>query len=373
MGASLPATTLPRSGGVSEDGSRPDARPGFHELTIRHRRSKLALIALLGLVLAAGILATGIGAMTVAPAQVVAILAGKIGLTLPVEFAAYQDNVVWMLRIPRVLFAVLVGGGLALSGASMQGLFRNPLADPALTGVSGGAALGAVCSIILGTSGMGQWVLSLAAFAGGLAAALLVARLSRVEGRTSVAHMLLAGIAINAFTWSGIGLATYLADDAQLRSITFWNLGSLGAATWKSLLVLAAFVVVPAVFLHRQKRVLNALLLGESEAGQLGFEVEDVKRRIVFATAVLVGGAVAATGIIGFVGLVAPHLVRLALGPDHRTVLPASFLLGALLLLIADTLCRTVAAPAEIPIGVVTALLGAPFFLYLLQSRRGFL
>lgn len=347
--------------------------PHFRERTARDRRSRVILLAMLGVVALAAMLAAASGAMAIAPSDIAAILARKIGIPAPVSYTTAQENVVWLLRIPRVAFALLVGGGLALSGAAMQGLFRNPLADPALTGVSGGAALGAVGAIVFGASGAGLWLLSGCAFAGGFAAALLVTRLARVDGRTSVSHMLLAGIAINAFTWSGIGLATYFADDAQLRGITFWNLGSLGAASWKSLAVLAPFVFVPAVFLYRQTRVLNALLLGESEAGQLGFDVESAKRGVVLATAVLVGGAVAATGIIGFIGLVAPHLVRLVIGANHRSLLPASVLLGALLLLLADTLCRTMAAPAEIPIGVVTALLGAPFFLYLLQSRRGFL
>ncbi len=320
------------------------------------------------------IVSVGTGAMKITPAQVLAILLHPIAPHLPVAYDAQQSGVLWLLRLPRVLLAVLVGGGLALGGASMQGMFRNPLADPALTGVSSGAALGAVSSIVfagaLGFRALPWWTLPAGAFVGGLLATVLVSQLGRSGTGTSVAGLLLAGIAVNAFCGAGIGLATFVANDAQLRSITFWSLGSLGGANWSMCALLLLLTLGCGWVLFRQSRVLNALLLGEAEASHLGFRVETCKRLLLACTALLVGASVSVVGIVGFIGLVAPHLSRLVLGPDHRFLLPVSTLLGALLLLVADTLCRTVAAPAEIPVGVATALLGAPFFLGLLRRER---
>lgn len=338
------------------------------------RRRRQRVLGALALVLAAAVLvAIGRGALAISPAQVIAILAGRLGLETGTPFDAQQAAVLWTLRAPRVVFALLVGGGLALSGAAMQGLFRNPLADPVLTGVSGGGALGAVSVIVFGARlgwSASAWTLPMAAFAGSLLATVLVQRLGRLSGRTSVAHMLLAGVAVNAFCGAGLGLATLAATDAQLRSITFWSLGSVGIASWPACAVLAPLAVVPGVALLAQARPLNALLLGESEAGHLGCHLEWLKGLVMLAIALIVGAVVSATGIIGFVGLVAPHLVRLAWGADHRLLLPAATLLGAILLVVADTVCRTALAPAEIPLGIVTALAGAPFFLWLLAREQ---
>lgn len=352
----------------------PDAPAEPQGMFRARRRPVVACLVLAGTLLAAMVVATGTGAMKISPAQVLAILLHPLALDLPVAYDVPQAGVLWLLRLPRVILAVLVGGGLALSGASMQGMFRNPLADPALTGVSSGAALGAVSSIVfagaLGFRALPLWALPVSAFAGGLSATALVSRLGRSGVGTSVAGLLLAGIAVNAFCGAGIGLATFVANDAQLRSITFWSLGSLGAANWPTCALLFPLTLGCGWVLTRQSRVLNALLLGESEAGHLGFHVETGKRLLLACTALLVGVSVSVVGIVGFIGLVAPHLSRLALGPDHRTLLPVSTLLGAILLLVADTLCRTVATPAEIPVGVATALLGAPFFLWLLRRER---
>ena len=305
----------------------------------------------------------------------------KAGLRLlgvPLDGAGLQqaELIVGQIRLPRSLLGLAVGAVLALSGVAMQGLFRNPLADPGLVGVSSGAALGAALAIVLGSlwggipEALGPYLLSLCAFAGGLGVTALVYRLGRHDGQTSVATMLLAGVALTALAGAAIGLLTYLADDATLRTLTFWNMGSLNGASYARLWPLLLVLVLVACWLPRRAAALNALLLGESEARHLGFEVERLKRELVFCTALGVGAAVAAAGLIGFVGLVVPHLLRLLVGPDHRILLPASALAGASLLLLADLLARLLMAPAELPIGIVTALLGAPFFLYLLVRER---
>jgi len=272
---------------------------------------------------------------------------------------------------------MLIGGGLAVAGAAMQGLFRNPLADPGLIGVSSGAAVAAVATIVLGatvldfaTQALGPFALSIAAFGGGAATTLLVYRLSLVHGTVSVSTMLLAGIAINAVAGAITGIFTFVADDAQLRSLTFWSMGSLGGATWPAVAAAAPFIGLATLAVLRYARPLNALLLGEAEAGHLGCNVERLKRSVVLLVALSVGAAVAVAGIIGFVGLVVPHLLRLTLGPDHRFLLPGAALLGASLLLGADLIARTLVAPAELPIGIVTAIIGGPFFMYLLQRGR---
>lgn len=286
------------------------------------------------------------------------------------------ELIIGQIRMPRTLLGLAVGAVLALSGVAMQGLFRNPLADPGLVGVSSGAALGAAMAIVGGAwlgglpEAIAPYLLSASAFAGGLVVTALVYRLGSRNGQTSVSTMLLAGIALTALAGAVIGLFTYLADDATLRTLTFWNLGSLNGASYSRLWPLLLVTVAVGLWLPKRAKALNALLLGESEARHLGFEVERVKRELVFCTALGVGAAVAAAGMIGFIGLVVPHLVRLLVGPDHRVLLPASAMAGAALLLFADVLARLVLAPAELPIGIVTALIGAPFFLYLLLRGR---
>ena len=298
------------------------------------------------------------------------------GLPAPGGEVAQAELIVGQIRLPRALLGLCVGTVLALSGVAMQGLFRNPLADPGLIGVSSGAALGAAVAIVGGAafgglpSALAPYLLSACAFAGGLGVTALVYRLGRRDGQTSVATMLLAGIALTALAGAAIGLFTYLADDATLRTLTFWNLGSLNGASYARLWPLLLVTAAVALWLPRRARALNALLLGESAARHLGFAVERLKRELVFCTALGVGAAVAAAGMIGFIGLVVPHLMRLLVGPDHRLLLPASALAGASLLLLADLLARLLLAPAELPIGIVTALLGAPFFIYLLLRGR---
>lgn len=285
--------------------------------------------------------------------------------------------VVQELRLPRIVLGALVGAALAVAGAILQGLFRNPLADPALIGVSAGAALGAVAVIVLGDRimrGFGMGVPSLmlpgAAFVGALIATVAVWRIATRAGQTSVALLLLAGIAINAIASAGVGILTFMADDTQLRTLTFWTLGSVAHASWDDVQMLAPWMLALACAAPWLARPLNAMLLGEAVAGHLGFPAHRMKQLAVVVCALAVGAAVALTGLIGFVGLVAPHIVRLAGGVDHRWLLPASALLGATLLIAADTLARVIVAPAELPIGLVTALIGGPFFLLLLMRQR---
>jgi iron complex transport system permease protein len=321
------------------------------------------------------VLAVGVGSVAIAPGQVLAILLDRLGVGNDGIYTPQQELILLHIRLPRVLLGALVGGALGVSGAVMQGLFRNPLAEPGLVGVSAGSALCAVAFIVLG-GGLAlrplvqAYGLAAAAFLGGLGTTFLVYRLATSGGRTAVATLLLAGVALAALAGAGTGLLLFLADDAQLRTVTFWTLGSLGGATWTALAAAGPLLLLSLLAAPTLARSLNALLLGEAEAYHLGVRVERAKRWAVLVAALGVGAAVAVSGVIGFVGLVVPHLGRLALGPDHRRLLPASALLGAILLLLADLAARTVVAPAELPIGIVTALAGAPFFLWLLLRER---
>jgi len=276
------------------------------------------------------------------------------------------QTLLFELRLPRVLFAIIVGGALALSGAVMQALFRNPLAEPTLIGISSGASLGAVAALLFGFGSV--LATGLAGFTGAMVAtvaAYLVGR--RMPG---VAGLLLAGIAINAFALSVVSLLITFTSDTQFRSFAFWSLGSLTRASWSSLVWLLPWSVLLSLWLVLRWRVLNALLLGEREAQHLGFDLKRVRLELIFGICLLVGPLVAVTGGIAFIGLVMPHVVRLWLGADHRLLLPMSWMGGAAALLLADGLARLVLMPAELPLGVITSLVGGPFFLWLLLSRR---
>lgn len=291
---------------------------------------------------------------------------------LQANLTPQEQAVLNSIRLPRVLLAVIVGAALAVSGAALQGLFRNPLADPGLIGISSGAAL-AVALMIVSIGPLpgilGLYGLSIAAFMGGLLTSIVIFRFAGLTGASSVTYILLAGIAINALASAGTGFLAYLSDDQELRSLTFWTMGSLGGALWPGVLICASLVIPATFVLYRNAQRLNILLLGESEARHLGVDSERLKRNIIICTAISVGAAVAVSGIIGFVGLVIPHLIRLTLGPDHRLLIPASALLGAIILIIADTVSRTLLAPAEIPVGIFTSLIGGPFFLWLLIKQ----
>lgn len=332
------------------------------------RRSAPVFVALAGLVVLGAALELGVGAAAVDVPRQLACMTFGTG-----ECEAGARYILTELRAPRALVAALVGGGLAVAGAAMQGLFRNPLADPGLVGVSSGAALGAALAIALDVRAPGvpaAIAQPALAFAGGLAATWLVYRLARVRGQTSVVGLLLAGIAVGALAGAAIGLLGYLADDRQLRDLSLWLLGGLGGASRDVAALLLPAVALACGLLWRRARELDALLLGEAEAFHLGVDVERLRRRVVAEVALAVGVCVAFTGMIGFVGLLVPHLLRGLVGPRHRVLLPAAALGGAALLLLADAAARTVLAPAELPVGIVTALLGAPVFLGLLARVR---
>ncbi|WP_067515417.1 FecCD family ABC transporter permease [Endozoicomonas ascidiicola] len=343
------------------------------------RRSHQGALLLTGLAILLPVMvivSIGVGAVPIPAGDILTILFDRLGL-IHSDVSNQSALIVESIRLPRTLLGVIVGGALAVAGASMQGLFRNPLADPSIIGVSSGAALGAGVAIVLGgmlfadaPSLIQSYSISVLAFGGGVLTTWLVYKMGSGSNGTSVATMLLAGVAINALAGAGMGMLNYIADDTMLRNLTFWQMGSLGGATWELVMICATFLIPVMLILIRYGQVLNALLLGESEARHLGINVQKIKLTLIFLTALAVGVSVSVSGIIGFVGLVVPHLIRLAVGPDHRILLPASAMLGGILLLGADMVARTVVAPAELPIGIVTALMGAPFFLSLLWQQR---
>ncbi|CAH0990608.1 Hemin transport system permease protein HmuU [Sinobacterium norvegicum] len=286
----------------------------------------------------------------------------------------YQQLVILDLRLPRTLLALAVGTILAQCGAVMQGLFRNPLADPGIIGASSGAALGAAIAIILLPTALQSVTTPLAAFIGALVTTLLVFKLAQSSNGTSVVMLLLAGVAVAAFGGAMMGFLNYIADDQALRDITLWQMGSVAHTDSTTLLLCTMAAIILALYFQRHAQSLNALLLGESEARHLGIDIEKLKIKLIIVATIGIGISVSAAGIIGFIGLVIPHLVRMLAGPDHRSLLPLSALLGALLLLLADIGARLLMAPAELPVGLVTAIIGAPFFTFLLiKQRKNFL
>ena len=340
-------------------------------------RAGLILFALLAGVALIGALA--IGPFTIAPGRVLTILWAALTGDAAPSTALRERIVVIDVRFPRAVLGALTGAGTAVAGAVMQGVFRNPLADPGLVGVAPGAALAAVAFVVFGAplamllpTPLQALGLPLAAFAGGLGTTLVIARLAAKDGRTQVATLLFAGLALGALASAGTGVMVFLASEQQTREFLFWTLGSLGGATWLKAALAAPFVLGLLAASVVLARGLDALALGEAEAFHAGVSVERLKRGAVIAVAAGVGASVAAAGVVGFIGLVVPHLARLVVGPSHRVLLPASALLGVAVLLGADILARMIAAPAELPLGVVTALVGAPFFLWLLLRRRAF-
>lgn len=335
-------------------------------------KQRIIIAVLWTLLILAVLVAVQAGAVHIAPGAFLSSIAAGLGFSWG-EHTDMQQAVLTVVRMPRIMVALLAGASLAAGGTAMQSLFRNPLADPSIIGISSGAALMAAVAIVMthwANVVFGGWAstlaLPLAAFAGAVGTTFLVFGIAREGRRTNVAAMLLAGVAIAALTGALTGLLTFTANDAQLRSIVFWMLGSLGGADLNAVWVLLIAVPIPLIILLRMHKPLNALALGEDQARHIGVNAEAMKRRVVLCTALMVGATVALCGVIGFVGLVVPHMLRLAGGADNRFLLPASALGGAVLLVLADTIARTVAAPAEVPIGVITALCGAPVFLYLL-------
>jgi iron complex transport system permease protein len=334
--------------------------------TARYRRALAALVVALALSLLLGV---AVGAVWVSPGAILRLTAWKLGLGGRPDVPRFAEVIVFQLRLPRVLLAAIVGAALAASGAVFQGLFRNALADPAIIGVSSGAALGAVLVIVtVGAASLGALAVPLAAFVGAMATSLVVYRLARIGPAVHVATLLLAGIAVAAVISSLMSLVMSFSGQ-QVRDIYAWLLGGLVAEGWRSIAVVLPIVAVGVAGAVLVAHELNLVALGEERAVQLGVEVDRLKRRAIAVGALLAAAAVSVAGVIGFVGLMTPHLLRLVIGADHRRLVPASVLGGATLLVLADLVARTVIAPAELPVGVVTALLGGPFFLFLLRRQ----
>ncbi|ASW07359.1 iron ABC transporter [Rhizobium sp. 11515TR] len=360
-----------------------DAMAGLKQMsqtTARRRegdRSTLAIFVIASLVVvsaAAFLFSITTGASNASVIDVVTgILTGSTESTLGIR----DRIVIFDIRLPRAVLGFLIGGGLAVSGAVMQGLFRNPLADPGLIGVSAGSSLGAVAMIVLGAGALaplahlfGIFSLPIAAFIGGLTTTILLYKVATRYGQTSIATMLLAGIALGSLALAATGILIYMADDRQLRDLTFWSMGSLAGSTWSKVAGAGPIILLSLLPLPFMARGLNALTLGEAAAFHMGISVQRLKNIAIVSVAAAVGASVAVSGGIGFIGIVVPHILRMVIGPDHRFLLPASALLGGSLLVVADVVARTIVSPAELPIGILTAGVGGPFFLWMLLRQR---
>lgn len=317
-----------------------------------------------------------IGAVSLSASQALTIIFRPLGISLA-DVSTIQENVFLTIRLPRLIQTIIIGGALGVSGAALQGLFRNPLVEPGLVGVSNGAAMAAALFIVFGAQWsarffpwLGQLLLPIVAFSGGLISTLVVYRLSRLYGKTNVSMLILSGVAIIAMSQAFIGLAVFYANENQARAYSFWTLGDLGGATWSKILITFPLILVPSAVIIRYSKALNTMAAGESEAFYMGVNVERMKMIAIVCAAMAVGTAVSLAGVIAFVGLVIPHMIRLSFGADHRLVLPASLLGGATLLIVSDIIARTIVSPAELPIGIVTAMIGTPFFIYLLRTAK---
>ncbi|MDA3147655.1 iron ABC transporter permease [Leucobacter sp. UCMA 4100] len=341
--------------------------------SMRGRRavSTLLFVALWAVLIITLLISAGVGQLPIPPSEVLGSLFSKVGLDWFAEPATpMADETLWAIRFPRVAMAALVGAGLAVSGLLMQAVFGNPLAEPGVIGISSGAALGAGISIVFGFTAFGSWSTAVFAFLAGLAATFLVYSMSRSEGKTEVVTLVLTGIAVNAVAGAGIALLTFLGDTQSREEIVFWQLGSLSGSRWDQVSVVApvifAGIVVALLIAHK----LDLLALGERNARHLGVNVEMLRVGVIVLVALLVGVSVAFAGVISFVGLVVPHLMRMILGPAHRPLVWASMLGGAILMTLADLAARTVVPMADLPIGMLTGLVGGPFFFWLLRTTR---
>ncbi len=344
-------------------------------VTAAQRRTSARRVGLLGALslalLAAVVVAAGRGQLDVAPAEVVGSLLHRLGLDLgPMPSHPQGDVTLWTVRFPRVVMAAVAGAALATAGALMQGIFGNPLAEPGVVGVSAGAALAASTVIVFDLAFVGTWTVALFAFVGGLVTTILVYLLSRDGGRTEVVTLVLTGIAVNAVASAGLAFLLFLGDQQAREEIVFWQLGSLNGSRWEQVGVAAPFMVVGLAVAMAMSRRLDLLALGDRAARHVGVDVERLRMGAIVVVALLTAAAVAFCGIIAFVGLVVPHLVRLLAGPGHRLLVPASALGGALLLVVADLGARTLVAYADLPIGMLTSLVGGPFFFWLIRRAR---
>ncbi|MBI3914044.1 MAG: iron ABC transporter permease [Chloroflexi bacterium] len=337
------------------------------------RRQPILILTLFLLILIAALfVATLLGTVAVSLDRIAAIVLKRaLGISLGIEWTDAQESIVWQLRLPRVLGAALVGSALASAGVLFQGLLRNPMADPYLLGTSGGAALAATLALLVPIyfGAIGFSLVPLAAFLGALGSVLIVYRIARIGARTPITMLLLAGFAASSLMASLMSFLMLLNQNT-LQRVVLWTMGGISAGGWDALAIVAPLIFIGILAAFMQTRNLNAFLLGEEQAAALGVSVERQKFLTLVIGALLTGAAVSISGLVGFVGLVIPHLVRLITGPDHRLLLPASALAGAFFLVLADLFARLILAPNEIPLGVVTALIGAPFFVYLLRSSQ---
>ncbi|MFI6283446.1 FecCD family ABC transporter permease [Streptomyces sp. NPDC051018] len=370
-GAATGTATPAATGSSTGTGTPPAAEAATVGVRPRRARSTACLltVVLVGALLAVSLVSAGYGAYDIPLGDVIASVQHRAGLGgQPLDRVG--ESVLWNVRLPRVVLALLVGACLGCAGALMQGVFGNPLAEPGIIGISAGAAVGAVCAIALGLSFLGNWTVTVCAFVSGLATVLLVYVMSRSGGRTEVVTLILTGIAVNAFAGALIGLFVFFADNAQITQITFWQLGSLSQATWPKVLAVLPCALLGLLIAPLYARRLDLLALGERPARHLGVDVERLRIVLVLVVALLTAAAVAVAGIITFVGLLVPHLLRMTNGPGHRFLVPGAALGGALMLAVGDLAARTVAEPAELPLGVLTALFGSPFFFWLLRRTR---
>lgn len=337
----------------------------------RDKARQLLLPTLVAISAALLLASIAIGGVKVEFGQLLHVLAGNSENQM-------HNAIIWEIRLPRLILAFIVGAGLSISGAAMQAIFRNPLADPGLIGVSSGAVLGAVLVIVLGNTVLsgfvaqfGLFALPVGAFLGCAGVCLFIYRLSSGQGTFSVISILLAGIAVNAIVGSITGVLTYLSNDQELRDMTFWSMGSLAGNSWSLIIPSLLAICIAIAFMLKLAVPLNLYLLGENQAKHLGISVTKLKKQVFLFTAVAVGSSVAICGMIGFVGFIVPHLLRMVIGPDHRYLLPASIVFGGFLMTLADLIARTIVMPSEVPIGLITSAIGGPFFLaVLLKSYK---
>ncbi|WP_030389983.1 FecCD family ABC transporter permease [Streptomyces sp. NRRL S-241] len=363
--ATAPAGTAPAPA-PAEPKPTPTPKPTPRK---RSRRPVLLTTALVAALLFLALLSAGVGAYDIPLGDVLASVQHHLGLGgAPLDRVG--ESVLWNVRLPRVVLALLVGASLGCAGALMQGVFGNPLAEPGVIGISAGAAVGAVAAISLGLSFFGNWTITVCAFVAGLITVGSVYFLSRNGGKTEVVTLILTGIAVNAFAGALIGLFVFFADSGQVNQITFWQLGSLAQATWPKVLAVLPCALAGLLVAPLYSRRLDLLALGERPARHLGIDVERLRLALILVVALLTAAAVAVAGVITFIGLLVPHLLRMANGPSHRFLVPGSALAGALVLVAGDLAARTLAQPAELPLGVLTALLGSPFFFWLLRRTR---
>ncbi|RDI63430.1 FecCD family ABC transporter permease [Nocardia pseudobrasiliensis] len=337
------------------------------------RWSKVAIVTTAGLVLLIllAMISAAVGQVPTTPLEVAGSIAHKIGLDWgPLPHHPAGEVTLWQVRFPRVVLALLVGAALATAGALLQGVFANPLAEPGVIGVSAGAAVGAGIVIVVGGAFAAAWSVAAGAFAAGLLTTLMVYLLSRANGRTETVTLVLTGVAVNAFAGGLMSFLLFTASPAARDQIVFWQLGSLNGATWQSVTVVAPLTVIGIAAAIALAPRLDLLALGESAARHLGVDVERLRRNVIVIVAVLATAGVAFTGIILFVGLIVPHVVRMLVGPAHRVLIPLSAILGAIVLLAADIGARSLVANADLPLGMLTSLVGGPFFFWLLRRTR---